>query len=71
MLTDRDLAALRSYDGDRSEMPNTGPKREPGYPVSRGSHACATCGAMVQTVFSLAGVGIFCSPACREHWVRR
>jgi hypothetical protein len=63
MLTDRDLDALHSYDGDRSEMPNTGPKRTaPGI--------CPVCGDDAPNAQPL-GDPTCGKPECREGWVRR
>lgn len=48
----------------------TGPREEPDAP-QLSVLTCHACGKPVVDVYSLAGVGVFCSAQCRETWQRQ
>lgn len=50
---------------DRPTGPRTEPPAVDYYSGTRGS-PCYGCGRAVHRVYTLAGVGVFCSPGCRS-----
>lgn len=52
-------------DGYRS--PSTGPRREAPEPPSPRGAPCHHCHRPIHRIYTLAGVGAFCSPGCRSQ----
>jgi hypothetical protein len=62
----------RYYNGgpdDRPCFPPSGEHQEPKDPNRGMAFICAHCQGSVITVYSLAGVGVFCSADCRSKGI--
>ncbi len=60
-----DAPAFNGGPDDREPLRGEGVRREPeaeAYPVGQ---PCGLCGRSMHSVYTLAGVGAFCSPKCR------
>jgi hypothetical protein len=59
-----------TYDDWKSSptrhAPSTGPRREPEPASDYRGMPCHRCGLTMHRVYTLADVGAFCSPGCRQ-----